>query len=176
MKLKNLAITALASSVSLSAGAHHDRLAQYAISDLHVSSKPIVANSIDRFFICDFYHVSLRKASARSAEVMFEPDVLAILPSGNVKSVSLPAGGGRVSELEICFDKTAGISTRGDAQEFRDALARLYPATNGVIQGDKIIHREKGIELIMADSRSLTRSFYVSMAAGKASEVHVNYN
>ncbi|PSU31764.1 hypothetical protein [Photobacterium lutimaris] len=176
MKFKNLVVAAIASSLSFTAAAHHERLAHYAIADLHVNSKPVVANSIDRFFVCDFFHVSLRKSSARSPEVMFEPDVLAVLPSGNVQSVSLPEVGGRVSELEACFDKSVGISTRSDAQEFRDALARLYPATNGVIQGDKILHREKGVELVMADSRAKSRSFYVSMVSGRAAEVHVNYN
>ncbi len=174
MKLKLLGAVALATISTLS-HANHSRLAQYAIADVHVDSKPVVSKAIDRFFVCDFYHVSLRKASARSAEVMFEPDVLAVLPSGNVKSVSLPNVGGRVNELEVCFDSKVGVSSRQDAQEFRKALSMLYPQTNGVIKGDKIVHREKGVELIMADTRKLKRSFYVSMAGGKPAEVHVNY-
>ncbi|MDN2483978.1 hypothetical protein [Vibrio agarivorans] len=144
-------------------------------ADLHVHSVPVRNNVIDKYFSCSFYHVSVTKASGRSKEVAFYPDTIAILPNGNVMSVSLPKNSSRLSELETCLSKRVSTTSQYRLREFHAALNSLYPFMEGANGGGWYQVSEDGVQLISAKTHRGQNHFYVQMKNGHPLQIHVNY-
>ncbi|EMY6611276.1 MULTISPECIES: hypothetical protein [Vibrio] len=151
------------------------KISDYVHGNTHVQSTPVENRFVDKYFNCDFYLVTTSKAMGRSPEVAFYPDLVAILPNGNVLTASLPKNNSRLHELEKCLSKEYGLTTKASFHEVNMALEALYPQMKGPNDKAWFTVNEGGVTLINASYYRGKNSFFIKMQNGHPSEIHAKF-
>ena len=147
----------------------------YMHNDVHIQSVKIRNKYIEKYFSCDFYHVTTTKASGKSDHVSFYPDTVAILPSGNVVSVSKPADTSRLIDLERCIKPKVQTSSFSQVKEIQQALTTLYPYMTGVNNGQHYFVKDHRITIRTANNINNVNHFDVIIRSGHPVEFHLYY-
>ncbi|MBD0788069.1 hypothetical protein HUO09_17075 [Vibrio sp. Y2-5] len=177
MSKANLVYCALISSfVSVAAQANvYDQIDKYMHQDLHVQTVPVESKYIEKYFDCSFYHSTVTKSSGRSEHVSFVPDTIAVLPNGNVLSVSMPANNARLEELEKCLKHSNTTTSFKDGMELQKSLEALYPFMTGVVEGQKYKITGHDLTLVSANNYRGINEFNVVLKAGKPEKIYIRY-
>lgn len=182
MELKSILITSVVlgalSSTCVNASSETVNIANinaYMHSDIHIQSVKIRDKYLEKYFDCEFYHVTTTKASGISQHVSFYPDTVAILPNGNTLSVSKPADTDRLVDLEKCIKPKVQTSSFSQIKEIQQALTSLYPYMSGVNNGQQHFIHDHKITIRTANNITNVNRFDIIMANGHPDELYLYY-